>query len=251
MTYLTLAESLVKTLEGCKLTGYLDSVGKPTIGYGHTGPEVRVGVAVTQEIADHDLLVDLATADARLSAVAPEVSALLDHKRAALVSFVFNVGANPDWTIWKDIPDNLADVPTQLRRFVNGRIKGEEQVIPGLKSRREAEIAFWNTADVAQAAAVIAATPVAAPPSSTTRDIPTPPTLEPPKPMAKSSLVTKLVTGVAGAGAAASQLHDIALPHASESPIFAHIAVGCSLVVVAAAAVALIIHSHQEEARHV
>src|SRR5579872_24143 len=100
MSYLDLAESLVKKLEGCRLVGYLDSVGKPTIGYGHTGPEVHVGQEITQEIADHDCAIDLATADRDLAGVcrASALAELHPHQRATLVSFVFNVGADPDWT---------------------------------------------------------------------------------------------------------------------------------------------------------
>lgn len=258
MTYLALARDLVKRLEACELVGYLDSVGKPTNGYGHTGVEVRVGVAITQEIADHDLDVDLATADARLAGVcrASALSELLDHQRATLVSFVFNVGADAKWSIWADVNEGrLADVPAQLRRFVNGHIHGQLVKIHGLENRREAEVAFWNTGDtdaaVAAAVPAHAGVPPQAPPSGTTREIETPPTPLPPKPLATTSMVTKVVTAVAGVGATATQLHDVVLPHVDESPIFAHIAVGCTFVVVAAAAVALIVHSKQQEARHV
>lgn len=253
MTYLDLAESLVKQLEGCRLTGYVDSVGKATVGYGHTGPEVRVGQSITQEIADHDLLVDLATADQRLSevCVSSALSALHDHERAALVSFVFNVGAGPGWTIWKDInAGNLTDVPTQLRRFVNGLIDGREQVIPGLEHRREAEITYWNTGDLTAVVLPASVAVAAMPPSSLTRNIITPPTPTPAPPGATASLTAKVVTAAAGIGATAAQVHDVVAPHAVESPIFAHLAVGCSLVIVAAACIGIIIHTHQAEARH-
>jgi lysozyme len=256
-TYLDLAASLVKQLEGYKSIGYLDSVGKPTDGYGHTGPEVRVGVAITQEIGDHDLDVDLSIADQRLQSVTQPIplAKLAAHQRAALISFVFNVGADPKWSIWKDVNQgNLADVPAQLRRFVNGKIAGKEQVIPGLEHRREAEALFWQTADVNVSAAVAqVATAVPSPPSGYTRDIVTPPTPVAAPALAKTSIVTKAVTVVGGATAAlgsyGSQVHDIVAPHADESPIFAHVAVAASAVVVVAACIGILIHAEQHQAR--
>ncbi len=259
MTYLDLAASLVKRLEGCKLVGYEDSVGKPTNGYGHTGPEVRVGATISQEIADHDLAVDLATADHRLSGVCRSIALaeLHDHQRAALVSFVFNVGASADWTIWRDInAGKLADVPAQLRRFVHGKVGGKLVEIAGLEHRREAEIVYWNTADENAAVAVTqTANAVPAPPSGLTREIETPPAPLPAQPLAKASLTTKVVTCVSGvcaaAGGTANQIHGIVAPHADESHIFAMLATGATGVVVAASVVALLIHGHQAQQRNV
>ena len=47
--------NLVKQFEGCRLVGYADISGVPTIGYGHTGPEVRVGDTIDQRKADEFL----------------------------------------------------------------------------------------------------------------------------------------------------------------------------------------------------
>lgn len=258
MAYLDLAAQLVEALEACRLVGYPDSVGRATNGWGHTGDEVRVGVTITQDIADHDLAVDLAKADRELRAcIHPlAIPKLHEHQMAALVSFVFNVGANRAWTIWKDInAGNLADVPTQLRRFDHGTIGGKLVRIPGLDNRREAEIKFWNTADAGQAAAIMAGAPVAPPPSGFTRSIPTPPTPTPAPPLATASIVNKCATAIAGcaagAGALGSQVHDIVAPHAGEAHVFASIAVGASGLVVAAAVVGLLIHGHQAAARAV
>ena len=43
---------LVKEFEGCRLTAYKDSVGVLTIGYGHTGSDVKPGMTITQARAD-------------------------------------------------------------------------------------------------------------------------------------------------------------------------------------------------------
>lgn len=263
MSYLDLAEALVKRLEADKLTGYPDSGNKPTNGYGHTGPEVRIGVTITQEIADHNLSVDLATADHRLAGVCypSSLAKLQDHERAALVCFVFNVGAEKPWTIWKDIDaGNLADVPAQLRRFDKAEVDGKLVTIKGLDNRRDAEVAFWNTADIEVAATL--ARPAGpgsgvdlAPPSHTTVTMITPPTPAPPPPMAKTSLFAKLTT-VAGGGIAmvasnAQQIHGIVSPYVSNAKMFATLDTVAVGAIVAAGVVGVLIHVHQADARQV
>lgn len=260
MTYLDLAASLVKRLEACKLTGYSDSAGVPTNGYGHTGPEVRIGRTISQEIADHDLEVDLGTADHRLSQVCypSSLAKLADHQRAALVSFVFNVGAEKPWTIWKDLDaGNFGDIPAQLRRFDKATVKGQLVTIPGLDHRREAEIAFWNTADVEVAAAI--ARPAgsvgvdAAPPSHTTVTMITPPAPLPAPPMARASLIAKATTTVGGlavaAGSQAQQIHGVIAPFVSNAQIFKTMDTVAVGAIVAAGVIGVMIHAHQENAR--
>jgi lysozyme len=257
MSYLDLAATLVKRLESCRLVGYPDSEGNATDGWGNTHG-AKIGVEITQATADRDLATNLAEADSRLrDVVAPAAfAALHDHQKAALVSFVFNAGAEAGWTIWKDVDSaNLADVPTQLRRFDHGEIGGKLVVIPGLDSRRDAEIVYWNTADVEQAAAIIAAAPVAPPSSGYTRAIPTPPVPTPAPPLAKSSVVNKIATAAAGGaamlGSVGGQIHDIVAPHAEEAHVFASVAVGATGVVIACSIVGLMIHGHQAAARAV
>lgn len=262
MSYIDLAATLVKRLEGCKLVGYADSGGVATDGYGNTRG-ARVGVTITQEIADHDLTTNLLDADTacRNRATPAAWNALHDHQRAALVSFTFNLGSGPDakhggpWTIWRDInAGNLPDVPTQMRRFDKVREDGVLKVVPGLDRRREAEVTFWNTADV-EAAATAAGDVATLPSSSVTREADTPPTPVPAPPHDQASVVTKIVTALAGASAAAGsagqQIHDLAAPHVSEAPVFATIATVAAGVVVAAGILAIVIHANQAQSRAV
>ena len=54
---------LIKSWEGCRLCAYPDpaSGGAPwTIGYGHTGPEVHQGLAISQQQAEAWLAADIA-----------------------------------------------------------------------------------------------------------------------------------------------------------------------------------------------
>src|SRR5262249_46838746 len=70
---------------------YPDSGGVPTIGWGHTGPDVHLGLSWTQQRADFALNVDLRVA-------ADGVSKLISRPLAygqmgALISLAFNVGS--------------------------------------------------------------------------------------------------------------------------------------------------------------
>ncbi len=76
--------------EGKRNDAYLDSVGVPTIGVGHTGPEVHIGLHWTDEQVEEALAKDLARfEDAVNFAVTVDIP---QHAFDALVSFSYNVG---------------------------------------------------------------------------------------------------------------------------------------------------------------
>lgn len=85
------AIDFVKQHEGCVLTAYQDQGGVWTIGYGHTGPDVRKGLVWTQDQADAALNLDLSKAEASMLKLT--TVQLSDKQKAALDSFVFNLGA--------------------------------------------------------------------------------------------------------------------------------------------------------------
>jgi lysozyme len=84
--------SLVKSFEQCRLVGYLPTPDDvPTIGWGHTGPEVHIGLVWTQAQADAQFETDIndfAYHVDQLLAGAPTN----DNQFAAMVSFAYNVG---------------------------------------------------------------------------------------------------------------------------------------------------------------
>jgi len=163
--------------------------GTFTAGYGHTGPEVHPGLTVTREQAEAWLRRDAEQAAARLAArIGGVVDELTEHQYAALISFVFNLGARPDWTIWKRLRARQFDqVPLEMMRFVNAGGKK----LQGLVKRRAAEVALWSTAEPGSVDA--------SPPSSATRTGDTPPTPADPVPAAKSGTVLTAITSAAAA----------------------------------------------------
>lgn len=83
------AYDLVKKYEGCRLVGYLDMVGVPTVGYGSTS-DVALGERISQAEAEDRLKEDMEAAEACVNA---NVTAeLTQNQFDALCSWVFNLG---------------------------------------------------------------------------------------------------------------------------------------------------------------
>lgn len=76
--------------EGVRRRAYLDDKGIPTIGVGHTGPEVFVGLVWTNTQIEDALADDVVEAENCINKYV-EVP-LTQNQFDALVSFVFNVG---------------------------------------------------------------------------------------------------------------------------------------------------------------
>lgn len=83
----------LKMDEGCRLAAYQDTRGIWTIGYGSTC-DVRPGDEWTQVQADTQLMVDVQSAEARLSADLPWFAALDPVRQDVLVNIAFNVGVH-------------------------------------------------------------------------------------------------------------------------------------------------------------
>jgi lysozyme len=138
-----IAALLARRFEGLYLSPYLCPAGVPTIGYGATYYEdgTRVTLfdpAITKERAELLLVWMIETV------YMPAVLRLCPgidcpNRLAAVIDFVFNLGANnlKQSTLRRRI--NAGDwdaVPTELRKWVRGGGK----VLRGLVLRREAEI---------------------------------------------------------------------------------------------------------------
>lgn len=85
----------LKRDEGLRLEAYPDplSGGDPwTIGYGHTGPEVRPGLVWTEAQAEAALIRDIREHNAKLAAALPWVARLDPARRRVLFNMAFNLG---------------------------------------------------------------------------------------------------------------------------------------------------------------
>lgn len=190
--------------------------GTLTGGYGHTGPDVSIGMTITPAIADAWLEQDLETACSRLTkkAGADIVELLTDEQFAALLLFVLNLGTGradkPEWTIWKRLRAKQFDqVPLEMAKFVNWGDPPQKSA--GLVKRRNAEIELWATGEPGTV-------DEPAPPSSVTRRDATPPTPADPVPASRSKALLLGVTGaVAGAPPMINQVSQAIEPYAHTS----------------------------------
>ena len=149
MQFTGTALALLKRLEGLRLAAYLDTGGKLTIGYGHTGGDFAPGTRWSQERAEATLDRDVGrfvTGVSHLLEGGPELS---DEQFSALVIFAFNVGleALKGSTLLRVVmAEHFEGVPDQLRQWVHVHdAQGRLALDPGLVKRRDAEISLWNS----------------------------------------------------------------------------------------------------------
>lgn len=199
--------------------------GRLTGGKGHTGPDVRIGMTVTPDLSAAWFRADTNHAASELADVVrgDVIADLTEHQYAALISFIFNLGAKATWTIWKRLNSRQFDqVPLEMMKFVNQTIEEQQNIdgktvlvertvkVQGLVNRRAAEVAFWATEEPGSIAAV--------PPSSLTRNTPTPPTSSDPVPVKKSkALILGAAGAAAGAGPMVNQVTQAIQPYAAQS----------------------------------
>lgn len=142
-----LACELIKTYEGKKLDKdgnhvvYTCPSGVLTIGYGETAKAV-VDKKIISEAEATDLLSKRVTDLDQYISKKVKVQ-LTEYQRAALISFVYNVGKGnfESSTLLKELnKGNYNEVPAQLNRWVYSKGK----ILQGLVNRRNAEIKIWN-----------------------------------------------------------------------------------------------------------
>lgn len=126
---------LIKEFEGCKLYAYRDSVGIPTIGYGHT-KGVRMGMSITKSQAETFLKDDIKPVERVLNAMGINYT---QNQFDALVSWIYNLGSGNfrSSTMYRKIlaKDDEVEITDQLVKWHNA---GGRPLL-GLKRRRVAE----------------------------------------------------------------------------------------------------------------
>ena len=141
----------IKSFEQCRLTAYMPTPrDRPTIGWGTTGPDVRMGMTWTQAQADARFARDLA--DFAIGVThelrgRPATQGQFD----ALVSFAYNVGLDDDAD---SLVEGLGD-STLLKKHLAGDYDGAaaqfalwnkqgDVVLKGLTRRRAGEAAMYR-----------------------------------------------------------------------------------------------------------
>ena len=133
--------TMIGAWEGCRLEAYRDPVGIWTIGYGHTGPDVKPGQRIDESEADRLLAADLARFEAQVTDMADD--ATNQQQFDALISFCYNLGpaALGDSTLLR--LHNAGDYTGAAAQFVRWNHAGGK-VLAGLTRRREEEAAVYQ-----------------------------------------------------------------------------------------------------------
>ncbi|RJL53221.1 lysozyme [Pectobacterium carotovorum] len=129
--------NLIKSFEGLRLTKYLDTAGKWTIGYGHLiRPNENFDNGITSQEADLLLQQDVKTAE---MGVQRYVSVDLNGNQfGALTSFTYNLGVGNLKTSTLLRLLNQKEYDAAAAQFLRWN-KAGGQVVKGLTRRREAE----------------------------------------------------------------------------------------------------------------
>lgn len=139
-----LAYDLIKRFEGCRLDAYKDSVGIPTIGYGTTGPTIKLGLTWTIQQCEDALTLRVIELENQINKIL--VVKQNETQLAALISFAYNIGINAfrkstmcdkiNAGTYKFDEANIAE------EFLRWNRAGDK-VLPGLTKRRQAEQALY------------------------------------------------------------------------------------------------------------
>ncbi|QNK01652.1 lysozyme [Dyella telluris] len=209
------------------LKAYKDSKGVWTIGIGHTGPEVRSGLVITEaeawRIFDQDLHEAI---DVVCSKVLVDLN---DHQYGALVSFAFNVGWDQfasstllrklNQGDYKAVPIELAKWVkiTKTEKLADGKVRTWKEDLPGLVNRRNLEIRLWSlpVEDIAPIGKISVPAPQMTLPGievpkaapviqeairiDTANEVPTAPVQKVTEVPGGKASITTIVTGIAGA----------------------------------------------------
>jgi lysozyme len=132
--------AIIKASEGLRLKAYRDTGGVLTIGYGHTGTDVKPDMVITEARADELLREDVAEAEADVRRLCPVTT---QSQFDALCSFTFNLGgAQLKTSTLRRLHNegNYAGASDQFSRWVfdNG-VK-----LNGLVKRRAAEARLYR-----------------------------------------------------------------------------------------------------------
>lgn len=129
--------NLIKKYEGCKLTSYICPAGILTIGYGHTGKDVKPNQTITKKKAISILKKDLVRFERHVQSY-NYIYEWTDNEFSALVSFAFNIGNIDQLTAYG------TRTRSQIRSAMLKYVKANGKTLQGLVKRRKSELKLFN-----------------------------------------------------------------------------------------------------------
>ena len=140
--------ALIEQFEGCRLTSYRDVAGILTVGYGHTGSDVKEGMTISQSDAVHLLDRDLSRFEYGVTAMIGAAPTTSDQF-SAMVSFAFNLGLQSllkSTLLKKHKAGDIKGASEQFASWNKARVNGQLVPLAGLTARRAAEAALYKGA---------------------------------------------------------------------------------------------------------
>lgn len=131
---------LIRQFEGCKLETYICPAGVPTIGYGHTGRDVKLGAKISQQQANDLLLSDLRLFEQGVQGLCPVATS---NQFSALVSFAYNLGLHALEGSTLRRLHNAGQYAAAQAQFSRWN-KADGRILDGLTRRRAAEAALYG-----------------------------------------------------------------------------------------------------------
>lgn len=132
------ALALARHFEGLFLKAYICPAGVPTVGYGATGADVRLGMTVSKEWAEDRLVRDMGAALRQSVRLCPVLLLEPEERLAAIADFTFNLGSArlASSTLRKRINEqDWSGAAEELKKWV----WGGGRKLPGLVTRRQRE----------------------------------------------------------------------------------------------------------------
>ena len=132
---------LIQSFEGLRLKAYRCEAGKLTIGWGHTGPDVKPGMTINQMQADDLFRTDVFQKAELPVNKLPNADLLTQNQFDALCSLAFNRGSavSPANSIWRRMSQHdFVGVANEIIRwkYVTDPDTGIKKVSNGLLTRR-------------------------------------------------------------------------------------------------------------------
>ena len=139
MSAAELLAALIRRFEGLRLRAYLCPAGVPTIGFGSTGADVRLGQTWTAQEAEARMQAMAAVVLSGTQRLAP--TAQTAGRQAALADFSYNLGLTRlkgSTLRRRALKGDWPGVQIELAKWT----RGGGRVLPGLVARRKAEAAL-------------------------------------------------------------------------------------------------------------
>ena len=131
--------AIIQKFEGCRLKAYKCPAGVLTIGYGHTGKDVKAGMTITKAQAVDLLRKDIAKFE-KIVAKYNKTYKWNQNQFDALVSFAFNVGSIDQLT--NNGKRSIAEISAKIPAYN----KANGKVLLGLTRRRADEKKLFDKA---------------------------------------------------------------------------------------------------------